>query len=375
MAVNAILHLGFGKCGSSALQKVLSRTPDFVGKAGLRYSYAAITQTGRCLSGAELSRAAVRSPHGYVTSTNASFIAAFKPWKLRALRHDLDSMLSRSVLPIFSNEAWTRHIQLFRQHDLFDRLGLRPQVVVYVRPQVDWLNSAWWQWGAWSGLAFETWLERNIRGVDWWKLIEPWYGFVGRSNVKVRLLPDDIVLDFFSLLNAAPPKSTRNNTSLPGTVLRILQRHRDLRPHAHASALEFALGDHFAPGGADKTPWVIDPSHAEKAIRACRPGNERLLAALDESDREKMRLDQRWWDPAAYAHKPVERAGKLPPLAEQTDAVAANAFAVIQRLDSEIRALRDENLQLRHGGCWTRWRVDMKRTWQRRLTRFLRDRR
>lgn len=352
--VNSVLHVGLGKCGSSALQRALSQRPEFVSSAGQRYAYVAVNRRGKLVSSDALINQAARSSYGYLASANAEHLAGLNKLKMVALSHGFDGILARGVRPILSNEGWTRQIELFKEGEILERLGLRPMVVIYVRPQVAWLNSAWWQWGAWSELDFEAWLRRQLPKVDWWSLITPWHQWVGRSNVQVRLLPDDILGDFFAIIESRAPKAERSNASLPGSVLRLLQRHRELRPSAHVSALEFVLERHLEPNQSDATPWVLNTEWMERIINRCRSGNESLLASLDPDSQKRMLEDARWWDATDFAQKCWQQPGTQPASADDVDSLAASALAAVQKLDGELRALRDENRRLRDEGIMAR---------------------
>jgi len=47
------------------------------------------------------------------------------------------------------------------------------ELIAFVRPQVKWINSAWWQWGAWdANNDFESWLETAIGACQWFNYLK-----------------------------------------------------------------------------------------------------------------------------------------------------------------------------------------------------------
>ncbi len=153
-----LLHVGMPKCGSSALQSYLSSTEFEKATAG-RSKYVALHDDGKVLVGDALFRRAAVSSYGYVTShsTYDSFAA--------------DRKLQRNALAIFkelsqeadtivlSSEGWGTAPQALAEDSIFSAAGYEVNVIAYVRPQIEWLNTAWWQWGAWADVPFSRWLN------------------------------------------------------------------------------------------------------------------------------------------------------------------------------------------------------------------------
>jgi hypothetical protein len=224
--IDCIFHVGMPKCGSSALQLALSNNSEITNQAGRKIRYVAIRSDGGVLFGEELKALARVSAVGYIPSVQVSRFKEFSASKLAKISQQLSALASDGSLLILSNEAWGNQYLEFVDLNLFESLGLSVEVVMYVRPQVEWFNSAWWQWGAWSDRILDRWINAHRHKVSWYETYQAWSKVNAVSKVTIRLLPKDIVADFYTLLNASVPKVLESNKSLPSSVLRLFQKHR-----------------------------------------------------------------------------------------------------------------------------------------------------
>lgn len=298
-----ILHIGAGKCGSSALQTALTAAPVAQNAAGARLSYAVIRR-GRLLAGPEVRAGAL----GYASSDNAEALTRLSDRRLARIGRHLRAIDADKV--VLSCEGWFSASDAFTER-LLPALGIAPQVFCYVRPQVDYLNAAWWQWGAWEdSKTFDQWLAGRIRLAHWARRLTAWKGSV---PVTVRLLPQDIVADFFGSMGFERPATAQApvNKGLPEAVLRLYQRNRSLRPASHAPQMDFVLSRSLGLPG--NTPWVISQDRAAQVIARVRRDNLDLLDLLDPVSRAIMRADRRWWSAGAYQDKIVSDHGPVPP--------------------------------------------------------------
>lgn len=174
-----VLHLGAPKCGSSALQAALTHNPDHYDRAGQRYCYVGTRTTGGIvhpLYGRKVKRVAQLSEFGYASWPNLrdpdqSYVGVARVIVPKGAQSDpdpvwaaLDQVMQaskrRAHVPILSNEGWLREAAAFA-----DWLKGHPKAVVdavaFVRPPVDWVNAAYWQWGVWTGLDCVTWMRRS----------------------------------------------------------------------------------------------------------------------------------------------------------------------------------------------------------------------
>jgi hypothetical protein len=329
---NVVLHIGAAKCGSTALQKALSDCPVFSNHSGRSVAYVAILKDGRVLTGHDIAIEIARKPSGSTSSAVVGRLIGFTS----SIRAEIDRLRSRYDVLVLSCEGWLSRHERFRQLDMIQKLGLAGRAIAYIRPQVVWMNSGWWQWGAWEGMTLEDWIAKRMSSTRWSRMIYAWRTLPGVEEVTVRLLPSDVVPDFFALINCDPPAhAERANTSSSASVLRMCQRHPHLRPLGKPG-INYALSRHVQ----GSTPWVISREMAEHIIAETREDNVALKAMLDSESAAAMEADPRWWSADAFADKLVETAGVLAPDAIESDKLAAALAKELLQTSRELWRLR-----------------------------------
>lgn len=300
------LHIGFGKTGSSSLQSFLSFNPEFQHtETNEKLLYGCILEDGKIIYGDELKRRAEKSPLKYFAS--APSIANLEI--LPVLKSELDKIFEEGYTPIFSHESWWKRTDDFRNSNFFNNLAISADVIVYIRPQVDWFNSAWWQWFAWTKPfkrpqdVIDAW---GYNFMLWGYQISEWGKLDGVKNITVRLQPNDIVEDFLRLFKQTPvhglSQKYRVNTSLPAILVKLLLKYPVLR-RLHNAYVAIFLSRFLKLEG--NPPWIIDMGLTNQIITATRLDNEKVLQMLDEASQESMKKDRRWWDAEYYRKRYV----------------------------------------------------------------------
>ena len=305
-----ILHIGAPKCGSSALQSALSMTPDLVRADGMRLRYTALGQSGgltRVFRGRSVTLMAQRSAYGYASWPNMRPRDIDSPVfdRLDQLRRD---GLRRGYVPVASNEGWISRADLFATH--LARWGYPPvEVVAFVRPVVDWTNSAFWQWGIWYTPTMDRWLKGGGMPYRFGLELEAWSRI---PNVRLRFARarPDAVARFASWQDVELPSVALRNASSSPALIGVLLRNRELRPNGHDSAVEFVV-QRWCPPVPGRKPWAILARH----VQALRPAAEENLAALlrisSPAQANDLRVDPRWLQERPYHAEIVQGVSPL----------------------------------------------------------------
>jgi hypothetical protein len=334
-----ILHIGMSKCGSSSLQNYLSSS-EFYEVAKLnRIGYAVIDSSGNLLLGSPLIKKASESNFGYITSCSGTDISAFDKTTKKNLLRGIASLKIDYDTLILSNEGWGSNPSHFLNDVFLSNKAFKITILAFVRPQIEWLNSAWWQWGAWTETPFRRWIKSNIPKAMWFKLLSEWKNKKWVRNVEIKLLSSDIVEDFNTFLGL-PHKSNLSpkkiNVSLPEVILRLYQRNRNLRPGPHASEIDFILSKHITLDG-NQTPWVIPHSLAKFLLEHYYRDNENLLTLLSSEQKREMQSNNLWWSVDCYLTRLVKPANKTQLKGHDLEPLLVSALEAIVRLNNELK--------------------------------------
>ncbi len=291
MHFNSVVHIGAGKCGSTSLQSSLSHTPLLSDtENSQQYEYAVIRENGSVLRGAQLHDRL--SPSGFSSVDLTHEVHSHLG--MSEISNNIQAIYQENKIPILSCEGWLSRAHQFQTRKLLKQLSLNPKVVVYVRPPLEWINSAWWQWGAWLDIGFDEWLERQRKVVNWTRWIREWKALEGVASVEVRLATSDVVESFGQLLNVNLPKHQNVNIGSPPALLRFLQRHRQYRKGPHDNQIERYLITKLALKN-EATPWVLSDELQVEIIDDLKESYNELLTFLPPREQQKMLDDARWW--------------------------------------------------------------------------------
>lgn len=356
--VDIVLHLGLGKCGSSALQSSLSMQPiqSINTDNYKKIKYVSIDRFGHLYAGKQLYEKALFSPAGYSASCSAGQMKSFSDSTFDSIKAKLQVLSNHGEnLIIMSWEGWSTQAGIFEQYDLLEKFGVQANLICYVRNPVEWINSAWWQWGAWSGENIDSYIEWAIekRITNWPIYIDQWKQLKRVKSVTVRVLPKDIVSDFYEFVGVDTilNHENRNNLSLPGEILRFYQKHRELRPSEHDSSLDFILSNVLELDDTfERTPWVLNQIHIDKILKKSKASTLRLMELLDEKSREVCHQDNRWWDKNAFSAKSISTAqyNEAYLSFEQIDKTLFLALKSIKKLYQQNLQLKEKISNLRN---------------------------
>lgn len=334
-----ILHIGAPKCGSTALQTALSEVTEFGAAPGERFRYAVIDLSGGVHHGDDVRRRAAALPARSASSANAKAIKKLPAATRMAIAKTLNELLLETSV-ILSAESWILHAGAFTAAEVLTEIEAPVEAVAYVRPQVDFLNAAWWQWGAWSNEPYDLWMGPDRFAMcRWGELLESWRQAPGVARLHARLLPDDVSSDFFAIIGQPAPGNHTANRSLPGLALRFMQRHRGLRANRHDSSMSFILGRALADI-REAPPWVISSELADQVICLMNEDNKRLRSMLDPESQARMDADMRWWNVEAYAGKQHELPDHAPVDVESAEKLSEVLAKRLLEVELELAALK-----------------------------------
>lgn len=319
-----ILHIGAGKCGSSALQSYLTANPIVKKGDAVCAEYIALNARLRTIYTGEglRKRAGV---YGYAVSSDA---VDLKIDKFRILR---DKLAASEHDLIISNEGWVHRPEEVIAY--LKRSGIKARVVMYVRPQPPVINSAWWQWGAWDGSSINDYVAHRERHARWGNVAKHWLRHEVIKSFEIRPVREDVVADFIAgvLGCDAPGKTSRANQSLSAEYLRLFQAHDGLR---HGPAIESALSKNVPM--RSRTPWVLEPAMVAGIIQRAKASNRAMLDLMDADSRKHVESDAAWWEPEAYADKLVASADPVPLENAELQKMCADMVTAIYRLEQRL---------------------------------------
>jgi hypothetical protein len=325
------------KCASSSLQQYFSSN-QFSIDASDRIIYAAVNGDGDVISGEDLYREARRNSHGYVSSCSSDILASFDNKKSKTIREKLIKIARDGKAILLSNEEWGGSPIIFGRNNVFNDDKFNVSIYCYIRPQVEFMNSAWWQWGAWTGSPFNSWIIKNLKLANWSELLNSWSSISWIRSLHAFPLRPDVIKHFSNQLGFESKQDTHTNKNLPLRVLRFLQRHRDLRASPHDSEIDFILGrqPELLTGNS---AWVITEILAKEIIKKSTPENLKLITFLHPKDWDLILLNPRWWSPEEYQKidKVLPSFGRFNP--HEVDKFLFDAIKAIIRLDQENREL------------------------------------
>ncbi|WP_237057879.1 hypothetical protein [Microbulbifer sediminum] len=271
--------------------------------------------------GEEIYRSVAKSNSGYVASASAELGRAehldHSQWWSKIEELKVDSLL-------LSREAWSGNPQDLASFVLPFWKG-RVKIIAFVRPPLEFINSGWWQWGAWSGDGFEKWVEHAANVCDWLTSLKKIQKLFPGTEILVHPLGGNIIDQCLTALGCDPGsvQASRANASLPASILRLFQRHSArLRPSPHRSGIDFVLARHLSLSGAP--PWVIPVDIGNSILSRLKQNNEELLKLMSPEERAAVESDNRWWSIDAYLGKEVEPPSPQKPNADELDCLAAD---------------------------------------------------
>jgi hypothetical protein len=227
-----IIHAGFAKCGSASIQAALFR------------NFGKLQKDGISLLGKELR----------IARALADFEVPI--WFLEQAKEKREHLTPRL-------SEGTDHVRVLSAENLANPqvaplfAGLDSEfevsVIFYLRPQFQWIPSAWKQWDLKSGMSLSDFVSQCINtGRPWFKLgIDAWRKVLPSATLHVRFLIPELLTgghparDFFHLIGLLPDRydigMEPTNPSLDCSILHVLAKNPHLFSGIHDNRLMKAL--------------------------------------------------------------------------------------------------------------------------------------
>ena len=177
-----LVHIGCAKGGSSAIQ------------AGLRLNQEELVRRGVAVPGTDLTSTST------VTGTHAAFFESRLQERRATPLPELADLLDETAASANASTVVISAENLSNPNgfeaifaSLADRFDVR--ILLYVRRQDDFLESAWQQWDVKRGGSLLAWMIRNIRvRGDWCRVVGPWADVFGDERILTRVYDRDLLV-------------------------------------------------------------------------------------------------------------------------------------------------------------------------------------
>jgi hypothetical protein len=272
-----IIHAGFAKCGSASIRTALfqnfrnlQKHNIFVFDKDLRIARAAADLVGTpiwCLEQAKKK------------SEKLAQRLAAETALLSKRKGDYVAILSAENL---ANPGMAHLFLGLDSH--FD-----VDVVFYLRPQLQWIPSAWKQWGLKTGVPLNDFVCQCVdaRRPTFRQGIESWKTTLPAANLHVRFFIPELLAgrnpaqDFFNLLGLSEKEyafeSEARNPSLDVSVLHVLSKNPHLFSDVHDNRLTLALTRALSKKFRSTNIEMLSPEQEARIEECFREENRWLL--------------------------------------------------------------------------------------------------
>jgi hypothetical protein len=271
-----IIHAGFAKCGSTSIQ------------AALFHNFVRLQEDGFSLFGKDLKIA------------HASTDLGVPLWLLEDAREKQECLAKRLIGEIASlsradgNRVGILSAENLARPDMASLLAgldkrLDVSLVFYLRPQLEWIPSAWKQWGLKKGMSLSDFIYRCIRirrppfklGIETWRSVLP------AASVHVRFLIPELLTDgnpaadFFDVIGLSQDRyaieEECRNPSLDYSILHVLSKNPHLFSSIHDNKLMKGLMRALPAKFQSTNIQMLSPGEAARIEEAFRDENLWLL--------------------------------------------------------------------------------------------------
>lgn len=241
MRSRLIIHAGFAKCGSASI-----RTALFQNFRKLRRDHVFVFDKDLTIA------------------RTAADLIGTPIWSLEHARkqsENLTGRLSAEIAPLHKRKG--SHLAILSAENLANPgmanlfAGVDREydvsIVFFLRPQLQWIPSAWKQWGLKTGVSLSNFVAQclDTHTPAFQRDIESWKSCLPAANINVRFLIPELLpggnpaREFFNLLGLSDKEYRfeieARNPSLDVSVLHVLSKNPHLFSDVHDNRLMLAL--------------------------------------------------------------------------------------------------------------------------------------
>lgn len=279
-----LVHAGADKCGSTSAQASLRQNAQILNALG--YSV----------------RIADPTFYNYFAANSGDADAASA--YLREAAHGRNLVLSGEGLSSVATLEQFAKRPLFRDWET--------HIVLFVRPQDQWFEAAWWQWFAYNSPrrtvaeAIDVAIASNR--CNWAWQASTWKSVAGVESVTVVPIThrDPVTFlmeDSFGLSDYRRPQ--RRNERIPQTVHALMHQNPVLKPTAHDNTFlrDLRQATRAELGAMRPTPPVLSRAEIETLDKRVFPGNAELYDDIPDGMRHAFATDPQWAASSTHAFR------------------------------------------------------------------------
>ena len=277
MRSRLLIHAGFAKCGSASIRtalfqnfRKLQKDNVFVFDKDLRIARTAADLIGTPIWSLEQAR---KHSENLTRRLSAEIVPLLKRKRDHLAILSAENLANPGMADLFAG--------LDSQYDV--------SVIFYLRPQLQWIPSAWKQWGLKMGSSLSDFVAQCIdtRTPGFKRDIESWKSTLPAANIHVRFFVPELLKggnpaqDFFNLLGLSDKEhefeSEARNPSLDVSVLHVLSKNPHLFSDVHDNRLMLALTRALPKEFRSTNIEMLSPEQEVRIEKCFRDENRRLL--------------------------------------------------------------------------------------------------
>jgi len=303
---STFVHIGAGKCGSSSIQSFFSQHPFHCClETKKKIEYCCFSQKD-LLRGQAIPQLLASSIHGYIASQ------ARVPVDTLRIVSDKLSRINTDIL--VSCEGWFNQLLNPQRAQQLAKTwsgnGSRDIILyLFVRPPVSWINSAWWQWGAWDkDIVFSQWVNGMTNAAQWGKHYQKLKSYGIFKHIEIQVLGSNVVHQLADSLGLERSLSmeSRSNVSLPSEILQLFTSHNHFRQNVHDPKSDFVAMRALSKSSFNytKAPFVLSSEQVSQILEETKESADILLELISSESRLAMLANPAWWSADFYPQEP-----------------------------------------------------------------------